>query len=87
MNLEGRTAKCTSCGKERPSSTELAFFTFRGEGSREATESCKCGFFEVAHQYDATRVYPEPVDCPHGGFVAKGPQETDTFYCGCRGFD
>jgi len=28
-NLEGRTARCTYCGREAPSSTNLAFFEYR----------------------------------------------------------
>ena len=43
--LEGRVAKCSDCGHERPSNTELAFF---------------------AHHPD---------------------RATDSFYCGCRGWN
>lgn len=46
--LNGRLAKC-GCGNTRPSSLELAFFEFQGEGSPEATEKCKCGARDRLH--------------------------------------
>lgn len=53
--LFGREARC-SCGAKQPSSlilespTRLAFFEFRGEGSRAAAEHClHCRYYEVAH--------------------------------------
>lgn len=48
-NLDGRIARCY-CGNTRPSSLDLAFFEYRGPGSRESIERCKCGFFWIAHQ-------------------------------------
>lgn len=85
-DLEGRQAKCF-CGKTVPSSLGLAFFEFRGEGSREAVEGCKnCYCFLSAH--DPQRKYTEsepPLVCGH--FDPRGPQEFDRFYCGCRGFN
>ncbi len=79
-NLIGRQAKC-GCGRIEPSNPDhLAFFEFRGEGSREATKICKCGYAESAH------------DKPHIAakcqkFIPRGPQEYDKYYCGCRGWD
>lgn len=99
-DLTGRFAKCTyshvnpkgrqSPGKSPvPSSFELAFFEFCGEGSREATEYCKCGMSQKAHD-DAGRIAPRKyAACMKGctGFTPKGPQEFDRFYCGCFGWD
>lgn len=50
--LFGREARC-ACGTVAPSSDHqrLAFFQFRGPGSRAATEHClHCRYFEVAHE-------------------------------------
>jgi hypothetical protein len=44
-DLTNRTARCSDCDRTRPSSTDLAFFRYRGN------------------------------------------RETDSFYCGCRGWD
>jgi hypothetical protein len=87
--LRGRTASC-SCGKLVASSLDLAFFEFRGEGSRAATEICTCGYSIAAHQESAPKSYDgrtavEQRGCT--GFTARGPWETDLFYCGCRGWD
>src|SRR3990167_10586181 len=46
--LDGRTARC-GCGKTRPSSLDLAFFEYMGDGSPTATEKCKCGAIERLH--------------------------------------
>lgn len=90
-----RVAKCTYCGSLRPSSEHesLAFFEFHGEGSREATETCKCGYHMMAHDpAEMARNVPnnrqtvvEQGKCK--GFEPRGPRETDSFYCGCRGWD
>ena len=67
------------CSCERPSSTDLAFFSFQGEGSREATEICKaCKMHKAAH-------VPGSRACRN--FVPQGPLEFDKFYCGCAGRD
>jgi hypothetical protein len=78
-----RMARC-SCGKTEPSSdkAQLAFFEFRGVGSKEATETCRhCGYHAVAHQPE----HPRRVACLD--FEPRGPQEFDLFYCGCRGWE
>ena len=50
MNLQNRIARC-DCGREAPSSTDLAFFEYRGEGSTAATSTCKvCRYHELAHE-------------------------------------
>jgi hypothetical protein len=98
-DLTGRMAKCTYShanpkGRQRPekspvpSSFDLAFFEYCGEGSREATELCKCGYHKVAHEKNGgkcpanSRTKP-----PSRKFTPKGPQEFDRFYCGCFGWD
>lgn len=105
-DLTGRTARCAyfggkakyartadgKCDSQQPSSWELAFFEFKGEGSKDALESCgKCGFHQVAHTKEgvAGNVRPTTVieDGKCDGFVPKGPQEFDRFYCGCWGWD
>lgn len=47
-SFDGRMARC-DCGKLQPSSVELPFFQYQGEGSPEATEKCKCGAIERLH--------------------------------------
>lgn len=84
-NLEGRFAKCF-CGKTEPSSTDLAFFEFRGEGSERAKKQCQnCSYYEIAHNYPPVAGQKNVAIChrfsPHGAF------EFDDFYCGCRGWD
>jgi hypothetical protein len=92
MNISGRKATC-SCGKIKDSSEGLAFFEFRGEGSKQATESCKnCGYYECAHNSEYVRknnVSRKTVveDGLCTGFVPHGSWEFDTFYCGCSGWD
>lgn len=94
-NLTGRTARCT-CGRTAPSdvSGRLAFFEFRGPGSRVATDTCKhCCYYECTHdpEYMARNVPSNPLTvvqqgkCP--GFEPHGAFEFDHYYCGCRGWD
>ena len=86
--LTNRKAKC-SCGCIVASSTELAFFEYRGTGSKYAIESCKCGYTIPAHEHNKSRVDPRSVielgKCK--GFVAKGGHEYDSYYCGHAGWD
>lgn len=87
-DVTGRTAECAyRCGSREPSSHGLPFFEFRGAGSEEAENHCKCGYHRVAHEYNENRVSKEPIKCRVGGFKPKGPQETDRYYCGCHGWD
>jgi len=53
----GRNNECnygqdhsTICTCEQPSSSELPFFEFLGEGSPDSSERCKCGYMWIAHQ-------------------------------------
>jgi hypothetical protein len=78
--LEGREAIC-SCGHRQPSAKfeSLAFFEFRGEGSKKAKIMCKhCGYYDTAHSR------PD-MECKT--FEPKGAFEFDSFYCGCRGWE
>ena len=82
-DLTGRKARC-HCGNTRNSSLDLAFFEFRGPGSREGTESCKnCGYHRVAHTLE--------IQAKNDGicknFESIGSYEFDEYYCGCDGWD
>lgn len=81
-----RMARC-GCGRtERSNRETLAFFEFCGEGSKEATESCKnCGYHVIAHAPDHPRRNELPMVCVD--FTPKGSQEFDSYYCGCRGWE
>lgn len=78
-----RVARC-DCGREEPSSPNLPFFQFRGEGSPEATDVCVCGFYDTAHEAKRTGRRVSSAVCDE--FTPRGPLPTDIFYCGCRGF-
>lgn len=80
--LEGRQAKCASCGHTAQSSYSLAFFKYRGEGSHDALHHCKnCMYYESAHNMPG-RPFAKCKD-----FEPHGPYEYDEYYCGCRGWD
>ena len=82
--LAGRRARCSYCKNTEPSSTALAFFEFCGEGSRHATEGCKCGYTVPAHTPEVM-ARNNRLTCTD--FTPRGPAEFDRYYCGCRGFD
>lgn len=88
MNLADRTAAC-QCGRTEPSSKNLAFFEYRGEGSRVALERCAvCAYSVIAHERAKTD--PTARHIKHileHEFEPVGGLETDVFYCGCRGWD
>jgi hypothetical protein len=58
-DLTGRMAKCTytDCRSTKPSSFGLAFFEYRGPGSRYATDFCVCNFGKKAHLPEWQAVY------------------------------
>jgi hypothetical protein len=91
MNLQGRQARCAYCKTLTPSNIQLPFFEFLGEGSKEATQICKCGYYHGAHndgtgnRIDGMQTLSGPVKC--STFEAQGPREFDRYYCGCRGWD
>lgn len=87
--LDGRQAHC-SYGKHKivDSTLFLPFFQYRGPDSAWATDHCKCGFTRRAHEPDRKDVkgaMPGLAQCP--GFVARGPSDTDEYYCGCYGWE
>jgi len=85
--LEGRMAVCGYSGHGSvPSDWGLAFFEYRGEGSRSAA-LCTCGYAQIAHEYEPKRVRPDPIKCSVGGYTPRGDLGTDEFYDGCRGWD
>lgn len=83
--LVGRIAVCAECNNTKPSSYALAHFTFRGIGSASATRTCACGFFDVAH--DAKRAGKRGSRSVCDQFTPRGPLATDSFFCGCRGWE
>ena len=84
FSLEGRKAKRCTEASIRDSSTNLAFFEYRGAGSKAATQSCKgCGYHKIAHKPD--RMNRSKRVCTN--FQPHGAWEFDLYYCGCRGWD
>lgn len=83
--LQSRKARCCGPGTIVDSRPDLPFFEFRGEGSFDATERCKCGYMQGAHD-----ITPKP---PHlhnrccDNFTPRGPAEFDLYYCGHGGWD
>lgn len=76
LKLWGRKARCT-CGKIVPSTTDLGYFEFRGEGSR-AADLCTCGCTKAAHDHSI----PVMASCGDGGFTPRGGMEFDSYFCG-----
>ena len=81
----GRDATVCTC--EKPSSTDLAFFRFGGDGSFAAAICKHCGSTPSAHPSGS---------CPPGGvkrhasgsrYEPQGDTAIDEFYCGCYGWD
>jgi len=67
------------CRCERPSSLDLPFFVYTGEGSPTAENFCKnCGLHRNYHNQEKKMLYKA---CDN--FEPQGPQEYDIFYCGC----
>lgn len=91
-DLTGREATCPYCRKTVPSGPSLPFFEYRGPGSRFATNCRNCGYTETAHDPEvmATRVIRKTV-IEQGLCTGYEPRTeglpTDSFYCGCRGWD
>ena len=80
-----------------PSSRDLAFFEYRGPGSATAELCRHCGYAPRAHEpaYMGTLVLVggkrrptvvEAGECPGYEPLTEG-RETDSYYCGCRGWD
>ncbi len=94
-DLAGRLAKCAQCGRKETSSIDLAFFEYRGGGSRVANNQCHvCGYFTKGkplkngkHCYQNSDK-PIPHVCVNKGKKCEyGAFEYDLYYCGCRGWD
>lgn len=84
--LKGRKAMCSPCKSLVDSSPMLAFFEYRGPGSKSATEGCgECGYHKVVHQ-PINPSTGRPGITTHE-FTPRGDVGTDLFYCGCRGWD
>jgi len=84
--LEGRVAHCR-CGRTKPSVEVQGnnFFVYQGAGSMASTQCRKCGYYESAHEYDASRVRPKPRDCNYEP-TPEG-KEFDSFWDGCGNTD
>ena len=79
-SLSGRFARCCIESSIRPSTDNLAFFEYRGEGSRAATDTCKnCSYAKVAHDKKGTKA------CDN--FEPRGAWDYDSYYCGHLGWD
>ena len=88
VKLEDRQAKCTYCKKTVPSNVELAFFEFKGEGSKTATENCMaCAYTKIAHERAAEYKESHLARLLDHEFAPRGAADVDNFYCGCRGWD
>lgn len=95
--LAGRVAECVFCKRQAPSAEPFKLFGFeyRGPGSKWATEHCVCGYFEGPHDAEYMRTVStkpqrtviEDGRCKAGKFTPRGPMATDSYYCGCRGWD
>lgn len=79
-----RVARC-QCGAERPSDPSLPFFEDRSAGTQNLF--CKnCRYSLVAHELARELVRPNPHVCDRFEPMREG-YETDSFYCGCGGWD
>jgi len=88
-DLTDRVATCSNCGKMALSAFGLPFFEYRGPGSREATEMCRCGSLANAHTPEAlakAEASGYPRTCKEFRPNPKG-RLTDSYYCGCCGWD
>ena len=91
-DLEERQAICCTKESIRPSKDhdKLAFFEFRGEGSKAAITICKhCRYALIAHQRKqlVENEGKAQYKCVCDHFEPQGPLEYDSYYCGCRGWD
>lgn len=72
-----------------PSSPTLAFFEYKGEGSRSALDMCaKCSKAKAPHVpiMEAGTRWERPGITDHT-FEPHGAYEYDEYYCGCFGWD
>lgn len=90
-DFAGRVAKCGPKCAVVPSAERerLAFFEYRGPGSRAATLCRHCAKYAIAHDMEAmkARGYVSPVvSCKRYEPRTEGYPH-DLYYCGCRGWD
>lgn len=90
VDITERRARCGygGCGRVQTSSRGLAFYEYKGPGSKYATKTCgNCGMHEVTHM----EINPSTKRPGHKHgvceFTPTGGAEYDEFYCGCRGWD
>lgn len=83
VDLSGRMARCL-CGRTEESNPNLAYFNFRGAGSQWELVCLHCGRLENAHP---KKLADERRGCCNRFEPRIGGFETDTYYCGCRGWD
>lgn len=84
-NLEGRMATCGKNCRVQPSSYDLAFFEYLGEGAdRPICSVGTCFYVESVHQ--AINPHTGRPGVTDHAFVAR-VYENDRYYCGCRGWD
>lgn len=96
--MSARMAVCPSCKTERLSDPSLPFFQDRSPGTQN--ERCStCRYSECAHdpEHMETLVHnrdgsrrPTVVEdgrCSTGFVAMTEGCPTDTFYCGCKGWD
>lgn len=86
-DLTGRLARC-GCGKTMPSDYEaLAFFEYRGPGSRFGRRVCKtCRYADVAHEKKKAEK-PGHLKLVCDKFAPIGEHQFDAYYCGHAGWD
>ena len=82
--LIGRTARCCTGKSEKPSSVDLAFFEYRGPNYRKQCDVC--GYHEIVHTDPNSRPRRHRDWRDHEWTNAEG-RLTDSYYCGCRGWD
>jgi len=95
--LVGRLSRCSPDVRvegggghnEHPSTDNLGFFEFRGDGSRAASLCKNCRYHEVAHH----DIHPETGRDLTGNknicktYEPHGAWDFDTHWCGCGGTD
>ena len=92
--LTGRVARCSQCGKEKPSSFELPFFELASgprTWSAEDRKDVEAAMEEMRHEINPARreelrqVYLKLREAAESRKDIAGTY--DLFYCGCRGWD
>jgi hypothetical protein len=83
-----RMARCR-CGETRPSSERATLFGFTDKSlnSDWSQKCCRhCGKYEVAHHPGCSQAQPDQYE-RHQFEPRNEAAETDSFYCGCDGWD